>query len=46
LTSARRRLHYGWIGWAAAGLLGVVAAFLALGIASRGRPAAAAPLPM
>jgi hypothetical protein len=29
-----------------AGLLGVAAAFMALGIASRGRPAAAAPLPM
>jgi predicted MFS family arabinose efflux permease len=29
-----------------AGMLGVVAAFLALAIASRGRPAPAAPLPM
>jgi MFS family permease len=34
------------IAFMGAGLLGVAAAFMALGIASRGRPAAAAPLPM
>jgi hypothetical protein len=34
------------IAFLGAGALGVVAAFLALAIASRGRPAAAAPLPM
>ena len=34
------------IAFMGAGLLGVAAAFLALGITSRGRPATAAPLPM
>ncbi len=34
------------IAFMGAGLLGVAAAFMALGIASRGRPAAAAPMPM